>query len=116
MSHFFVSQKTRRMALIIVTVLAGNAWQIAEGQHPKYIETTAYPGVLAAVSRLTSEGSKLDAASRQQLIAAGQAIITLEESYKRGAHPLMVESDRADATTKALDDEASALATRKHED
>ena len=113
MSHFFVSQKSRRIALIVVTVLVGTAWQIAEGQHPKYIETTGYSGVLAAVSRLKSEGSKLDSASRQQLIAEGQAIITLEESYKQGTHSLMVEGDRADATSKALDDESSALATRK---
>ncbi len=103
----------RRVVGYLAVALVASTWHGARADDPTYVETTGYKEVLAAVSRLKSEGAKLSAAVREKLAAEGQSLIKLEESYKPGTRPLQQETKRSEAKSKALDDEVKALEDRR---
>jgi len=76
------------------------------------VVTSNYSEVHAALSRLQTEGGRLHPGVRQELIAAGQALVDLEESYKPGTRPLQQETIRANDTSNSLNDEGRRLEAR----
>jgi hypothetical protein len=108
------SVASRALVVALLLAFVASSWRRVVADDETYAETRFYRDVLSAISRLQNEGAGLDAGVRQRLIAEGESLVDLENSYRPGTTPIQQEIKQSNATSQSLASERQGLEGRRN--